>query len=211
MALQSAFRERLEHMEVTRNQRLSLLQSEKELQTIKSRDLASKLSNIRSMEQRCLKLDCKIASQHLVISSLESELHRLDSVYAEILQKIRTLKLEVEEMEELEKEKESYYNSQSQELEEFKAEVDSHIGNCQLQIQELRTQANELKSSFSKLQGSLNYSTNSEISQAETKKAELLAEKERLDKILASNYPVRDQLRKQLQNILADQEQKRKP
>ena len=69
----------------------------------------------------------------------------------------------------------------------------------------------QLKSSFSKLQGSLNYSTNSEISQAETKKAELLGEKERLDKILASNYQVRDQLRKQLQNILADQEQKRKP
>ncbi|KAL3503827.1 hypothetical protein ACH5RR_033668 [Cinchona calisaya] len=210
MALQSAFRERLAQMEHTRNQRLSLLQSEKEIQVSKCRDLASKLSNIRSMEQRCLILDCKIASHHLIISSLKTQLHRLDTIYEEIVQRIRTIKIEVEELEELEKQKYSYYISQSREMEDFKAEVVSHIANFQVQVEELRTKANEIESYFSKLQCNLNYSNNSEISAAETKKINLLAQKDSLDKNVASNYQIREQLRKQLQTILADQEQWRK-
>ncbi|CAI9114901.1 OLC1v1015721C1 [Oldenlandia corymbosa var. corymbosa] len=210
MALQSAFRERLDQMEHTRNQRLSLLQSEKELQINKSAVLESKACNIRLLEQRCLKLDCKIASQHLMLSSHRSELHRLDSVYSEIFQKLRTLKNEVEELNEMEKEKESYYESQKQEMENFRAQAVNHMDISQVQVEELKTRANELKLSFLKLQNSLNYSDSSEISAADRKKSELLVQKESLDKILASNYQVREQLKKQLHTILSEHDRERR-
>ncbi|KAL8192287.1 hypothetical protein R6Q57_027954 [Mikania cordata] len=57
MALSSTFKERLEQMEATRNQRLSLLQAEKKFQHNISQTLASKLSDIRYIDQRCLKLE----------------------------------------------------------------------------------------------------------------------------------------------------------
>ncbi|KAL2494505.1 Uncharacterized protein Fot_38262 [Forsythia ovata] len=210
MALPSAFRERLEQMEQTRNQRLSLLQAEKELQKGKSQLLATKISNIRSMEQRCLKLDCKIAYQHFVISSLKSQIDSHDSAYLRKLQKFRTLKKEEEGLEELEKQKEMYYSSQSCEMEEFRAQVDSFVDKCQVQVKKLRSQVNELKSSFSELQGNLNCSNNSEIMAAEMKKSELLVMKENLDNKLASNFEVKQQLKKQLISILKDQVKKRK-
>nr|XP_009789551.1 PREDICTED: uncharacterized protein LOC104237158 [Nicotiana sylvestris] len=62
MAISSAIRERLEQMEQSKNEPRSILQLEKELQQSKSQLLASKLYKIASMEQRCLKLDRKIAS-----------------------------------------------------------------------------------------------------------------------------------------------------
>ncbi|KAH9749441.1 hypothetical protein KPL70_005385 [Citrus sinensis] len=55
MALSSAFRERLEQMEQTRNQRLSILQAEKEVQGKKSQILESKLESVRLTERRKLK------------------------------------------------------------------------------------------------------------------------------------------------------------
>ncbi|KAK3010840.1 hypothetical protein RJ639_011519 [Escallonia herrerae] len=89
MALSSSFRERLEHMEQTRNQRLSLLQAEKEVQANKYQVLQSKLSNVRSIERRCLKLDHKISSQHVVVSFLKAEIDRLSYGYAAVLQQFR--------------------------------------------------------------------------------------------------------------------------
>ncbi|KAK2988486.1 hypothetical protein RJ640_007419 [Escallonia rubra] len=89
MALSSSFRERLEHMEQTRNQRLSLLQAEKEVQANKYQVLQSKLSSVRLIERRCLRLDHKIASQHVVVSSLMAEIDRLSYGYAAVLQQFR--------------------------------------------------------------------------------------------------------------------------
>ncbi|KAA8519487.1 hypothetical protein F0562_013743 [Nyssa sinensis] len=200
MAFPSAFGERLEQMEQTRKQRLSILQAEKELQINKSQVLASKLTNIRAMEQRCLKLDHKMSSQHFIISSLKSEINRLDSKYLDNLQKIRVLKSEVEELEELEKEKEKLYDLKSREMEEFKAQVENFVVECKMRVQELRNIMNGLKSSFMELQANNGYMKNSEIAAAEMRKSELLAEKENWDRNMACNYQKRAQLQKQLQN-----------
>ncbi|VFR03067.1 unnamed protein product [Cuscuta campestris] len=90
MALPSGFRERLEQMEETRNQRLLLLEAEKELQINKSRVFAARLSSVRSAEQRCLNLERKIVSQQLLISALKSEIDRVDSDHLRSLQKFRS-------------------------------------------------------------------------------------------------------------------------
>lgn len=66
-----------------------IIQAEKELQITKSQVYAARLSNIRSLERRCLNLDLKISSQNLIISSLKSEMDRLDSDYLSTLQKVR--------------------------------------------------------------------------------------------------------------------------
>ncbi|XP_071703151.1 uncharacterized protein [Rutidosis leptorrhynchoides] len=89
MAFSSTFKRRLEEMEYSRNQRLSLLQAEKELQQNKSQTLASKLSSIRCIEQRCLKLEHKITSQQFIISSIKSQIDLLDSIYLNQIQQFR--------------------------------------------------------------------------------------------------------------------------
>ena len=58
-------------------------------------------------------------------------------------------------------------------------------------------------------QGKNRYLDNFQIAAAEMRKSELLAEKENLDRSLATNYQIRAQLQKQLQNILIMQNQKR--
>lgn len=58
-----------------------------------------------------------------------------------------------------------------------------------------------------KLQGNIRHSDNSELAAAEMRKSQLLAEKENLDRTLASNYQRRAQLQKQLQSILMTQSQ----
>ncbi|XP_016478425.1 uncharacterized protein LOC107799790 [Nicotiana tabacum] len=210
MAIPSAFRERLEQMEQSRNERLSILQSEKELQQSKSQVLASRLSNIASMEQRCLKLDRKIASQYLFISSLKSRLHRLDADYLQNLQKHRDLKDEVDNLEELEKEEQSYYSLGSREMEEFREQVGNFLVECQVQVEELRNHVNELKARFAQLLGNLNHSNNSEIAAAEMRKTQLLATKENLEKNLALNYQLREQLTNLLLSTLMGQNPEKK-
>lgn len=64
-------------------------QVEKELQSHKSRVLASKLANIRAMEQRCLLFDRKIASQNFKILSLKSQIENLEAKYDSLSQEIR--------------------------------------------------------------------------------------------------------------------------
>lgn len=58
-------------------------------------------------------------------------------------------------------------------------------------------------------QGKTRYLDNSEIAAAEMRKSELLANKDNLDRSLATNYQIREQLQKQLQNILIMQNQER--
>lgn len=48
-------------------------------------------------------------------------------------------------MEELEKQKESYYSSQSCEMEEFKAQVDNFVDECQVQVKKLRSRVKEVR------------------------------------------------------------------
>ncbi|KAB2601451.1 calcyclin-binding protein [Pyrus ussuriensis x Pyrus communis] len=123
MALSAAFRERLEHMERTRNQRLSLLQAEKEAQANKSQMFVMKLASMRATEQRCLAHDQKIASQGFKIWALRSEIDGLDEKYQSDSHQLRVLKSEVEELEELEKEKKRFYELKGFEMKEFKQNV----------------------------------------------------------------------------------------
>ncbi|TXG47928.1 hypothetical protein EZV62_027222 [Acer yangbiense] len=129
MALSSAFRERLEQMEHTRNERLSLLQAEKEAQANKSQMLSSKLAIIRSIEQSCLLIDQKIATQNFKIASLKSEIEKLD---------VKVLKSEVEELEEMEREKENYYRLKGFEMNEFLENVGEFVREHRLRVEELR-------------------------------------------------------------------------
>ncbi|XP_057464121.1 uncharacterized protein LOC130753940 isoform X1 [Actinidia eriantha] len=204
MALPSLFCERLKQMEETRNQRLSLLQAERELQIAKSQLLETKLSSIRSMEQRCFKLDQNIASQQFTILSLKSEIDALDSKYDDNLQQIRALKSEVEELTELEKQKERFYCLKRSEMEEFSAQVENFVVDCRIRVQELRNKITELKSNFVELQGNNGHLNSSEIAAAEVRKSQLLAAKENLNRSLASNYQIKAQLQKQLHSILSD-------
>lgn len=61
----------------------------------------------------------------------------------------RTLKIEEEELQEMEKEKENYYESQKQEMANFRAQAENHMDICQVQVEELKTRANEVKKIFS--------------------------------------------------------------
>ncbi|PRQ29470.1 putative herpesvirus UL139, cytomegalovirus [Rosa chinensis] len=201
MAL-SAFRDRLEHMDHTRHQRLSLLQVEKESQANKSQELALKLASMGAMEQRCLVLEQKIAAQSFKIWALRSDIERLDAKYQSDLEKLRVLKSEVEELEGLEKERNRFYEVKGAEMKEFKQNVESFAWECQLQIENLKNGINEVKSSFVEFQGSDNCTSNCEIAAAEKRKSELLAMKEEVNRKLASNYQTRARLQKQLQTIL---------
>nr|XP_011460203.1 PREDICTED: uncharacterized protein LOC105350253 [Fragaria vesca subsp. vesca] len=201
MAL-SAFRDRLEHMEHTRNQRLSLLQAEKEAQANKSQELALKLATMGAMEQRCLVLEQKIAAQSFKIWALRSEIERLDSKSQNDSEKLRVLKSEVEELEELEKEKKRFYEVKGSEMKEFKQNVERFAWECQFQIENLKNGFNEVKSRFVKFQGSDNCTSNNEVAAAEKRKCELLAMKEEVNRKLVSNYQTRARLQKQLQDIL---------
>ncbi|XP_074335209.1 uncharacterized protein LOC141672491 [Apium graveolens] len=205
--LPTGFKERLEQMELCRIQRLSLLRAEKELQFTKSQVLASKISSIKLADHRCLNLQQQIASKHFVISSLKSRIDLLDSEYTEVSQKFRVLKSEVQELEELEREKERYFASELKEMEGFKAEVEKFADQSRKEVQELRNQAEQLKSSFVKLQGNIGCSNDFELAAAEIRKSKLLAEKENLSCRLASSYQIRAQLQKQLQSILMTQSQ----
>ncbi|KAL6992255.1 hypothetical protein U1Q18_010363 [Sarracenia purpurea var. burkii] len=114
------------------------------------------------------------------------------------------LKNEVEDLEELEKEKESFYRLKRIEMEEFEAQVENFVSDCRTQVQGLRNRINELKSRFEEVQGSNGYLNCSEIAAAEMRKSQLLAAKENLDRNLASNFKIKSQLQKQLCSILSD-------
>ncbi|BFG28119.1 hypothetical protein CerSpe_143930 [Prunus speciosa] len=207
MALSAAFRERLEHMEHTRNQRLSLLQAEKEVQENKSQALVLRIASVRATEQRCLALDQKIASQSFKIWALRSEIDRLDEKNQTDSHQLRVLKSEVEELEDLEKEKNRFYELKGSEMKEFKQNMERFAFECQMQVQNLKKGINEIQSSFVKFQGSDRCTSDSEIAAAEMRKSELLAMKEELDRKLAYNYQIRAQLQKQLQTILTKHKQ----
>lgn len=61
-----------------------------------------------------------------------------------ILSKTRVLKSEVQEMEELEREKERYFASEMKEMEDFKAEVAKFSDESRREVQELENQAEQV-------------------------------------------------------------------
>ncbi|XP_037492836.1 uncharacterized protein LOC105634260 isoform X1 [Jatropha curcas] len=210
MALSSAFRERLEHMEHTRNQRLSLLQAEKELQENNLQILASKQAEIRSMEQRCLLMDREIAFQNFKILALKSEIESLDARYNTDLHQLRVLKSEIEELEQTEKEKEKFYELKRNEMKKFREDLEKFVTESKMKVNDLKNIVNELNSTFIKLQGNNGHLSNSEIAAAEMRKAELVAMKENLEQILVSNYQRRSNLQNQLEIILRTDNQEKK-
>ncbi|XP_042519730.1 rho-associated protein kinase 2 [Macadamia integrifolia] len=210
MALLSAFQERLQQMEETRNQRLFLLQAEKELQSKNSLLLESKLLNIRSMEQRCLILEQRNAALNFKILGHRSEISSLEAKYLSTFQQLRDLKIEVEELEDCEKEKEMFYAMKRCDMEDFKGQVKRFVLESRQQVQDLRCRLEELKLRLQELQGKNGFLDNSEIAAAEKKKDELLVLKENVQRSLESNYQLIAQLQKQLQNILLTQDQERR-
>ncbi|XP_030467918.1 LOW QUALITY PROTEIN: uncharacterized protein LOC115686684 [Syzygium oleosum] len=149
MSLSAAFGERLEQLDRTRNQRLALLQAERELQAARSQVLESKRAGMRSREERCLRLERSLASQSLRISALESEIAALDAEYNDNVQRLRALRCEVEELEEAEKEKEGFYRARTGEMKDFKEATNRFVVDCQIRIEELRDELNEVKEKLS--------------------------------------------------------------
>ncbi|XP_039065046.1 centromere protein F [Hibiscus syriacus] len=209
MALSSAFRERLEQMEHSRNERLILLQAEKELQANKYQVLDSKLARIRSMERSCLLLDQKIASQNFRIFALRAEIENLDAKYDSSSRQLKDLKSEIEELEEVEKERDKFYELKISEINEFRQNVERYSMETRNRVQELRNCVKELMSTFMELQGHNGYMSDAEIAEAEMKRAELLALKESLTRTLASNRQRKTELQKQVENMLVAQSQER--
>ncbi|KAD3068889.1 hypothetical protein E3N88_36769 [Mikania micrantha] len=202
------------------------VKAEKELQHNKSQTLASKLSDIKYIDQRCLKLEQRVASQQFIISSIKSQLDHLETVYTDQIQQfrsvmsddhlflscymmlmlrmiwfqIRVLKSKVENLEELDKEKDKYYALKTRDIDEFRVKAEIFSTECERRVEELRCCVNELNSSFIQLQHSTGYTEDSDLAAAEMRKSELLAMKENLDRKLASNYETKAQLQKQLKN-----------
>lgn len=145
------------------------LQAEKQLQINKSQALASKISGIRYIEQRCLKLEHKIASQQFIISYVKSQLDRLDSIYLNQIQQfrfvtsnrhfslsllsyvsdnfslqIRVLKNEIGNLEELDKDKDRYFASKARDIDEFRARSEKFATERKMRVDELRNCVNEV-------------------------------------------------------------------
>ncbi|MBA0663563.1 hypothetical protein Goklo_003672, partial [Gossypium klotzschianum] len=116
--------------------------------------------------------------------------------------KLRAVKSEIEELEEVEKERDKFYELKISEMNEFRENVKRFLTETRTRVQELRNSVNELKSTFMELPGNNGYMSSSEIAEAEMKRAELLAMKESLTKTLASNHQRRAELQKQVENML---------
>ncbi|VFQ60261.1 unnamed protein product [Cuscuta campestris] len=84
-----------------------------------------------------------------------------------------------------------------------------HVGNfaieMHVQVEELKSHSNALKSKFSELQGSLNHLDNSEIAAAERRKSELQTIKQSMEREMSLKHQFREQLRRQLANLLTYQ------
>ncbi|CAM8921613.1 unnamed protein product [Rhodiola kirilowii] len=205
MSLPSAFRERFQLMEETRNQRVDVLQAEKELNKRKKVELASNVERLRLMELRCLVLQQNIVSRKCKVLCLKSEIVKLDARHEEIMKQIRVLLEEVSRLEEMDKEKDRFFELKRLEMNEFTVKVEKFSNDCRKRIDALREGIAQLKAKFMAFQGDNAYMHNSEITEAEIRKAELLCLKQNLEKSFASNHQIRAQLQKQLQSILTTQ------
>ncbi|KAK3409356.1 hypothetical protein EUGRSUZ_J01485 [Eucalyptus grandis] len=94
------------------------------------------------MEERCLRLEWSLASQSLKISALKSKIAALDAEYDNNVQRLRELKCEVEELEEAEKD--GFYRAQTGEMKDFKEATNGFVVDCQIRMEELRDELNEV-------------------------------------------------------------------
>ncbi|XP_042421142.1 uncharacterized protein LOC122009171 isoform X4 [Zingiber officinale] len=200
MAFPSTFQERLQQMEATRNQRLLLLQAEKELHLAKSQLLSKKIEDLRREECRCLLLKRRGTELACQILASKSEIDALEARHQAAACEYRDLKREIEELEEKEKTRDEFYNLRMSELEEFKESTRRFLLDNRDKVQ-------KLQDSF--WEGSDGYMDNGRIAAAETKKSELLAEKEKLEKYLISSDHLRTLLQKQLHKMLISQGKKK--
>ncbi|XP_028764783.1 uncharacterized protein LOC114722834 [Neltuma alba] len=161
------------------------------------------------MEQRCFLLDNKVSLRKYKILALKSEIENLEGKLETGAFEMRSLQSEIEELEELERNKDSFYETKRIEMKEFKDNAGRFVVECRTEVENLRQRVNELRSSFLELKRNNRNSCDSEITAAEMRKSELVAAKENLDRRLASNYQIKAQLQKQLQNILVTQAQER--
>ncbi|CAN6996152.1 unnamed protein product [Brassica rapa subsp. trilocularis] len=134
--------------------------AERELQVEKSQILATKHASIQSIERKCLMLDQKIAAQNLKITLLRSTIQDLDSKYHCSIQQLRTLKGEVEELKELDQEREKYYELKCSEMNEFMQNVERFRSEKRLQVKNLRDHVKELSSTFEEIHNKNNYLRN---------------------------------------------------
>ncbi|XP_074276657.1 uncharacterized protein LOC141600336 [Silene latifolia] len=201
MAFQTAFKERLEDMDNTRNQRLTLLQAEKDLQKNKSVVLSAKHSNISLLEQRCLILDQTFASDNLRISSLKSQIQLLHRTFQSSSKHFRDLSVQVEELEQLDRERDINYSVNSAKINKFTVETQTFASELRIQVEELRCRRNKLKLLCSELQKNNGDVQNVDIQAAEIRNSELLALKKKVVITRESNERERAELQKQLQSL----------
>ncbi|RWW80759.1 hypothetical protein BHE74_00010882 [Ensete ventricosum] len=122
----------------------------------------------------------------------------------------RDLKSAIEELEEREKERDGFYAANRAEMEEFKERTRRFVSDTQEEVRKLRDWVSELKSSLKCLQSNDGYLNNAKIAAAEARNSELLAEKEKLDKNLASSSHLRTLLQKQLHKVLISKDREKK-
>jgi chromosome segregation ATPase len=85
----------------------------------------------------------KVASQNFNILSLKSQIENLEAKYDSLWQEFRSLHNEVEEIEELHKMKDRFYEAKKMEMKEFK-EMVKFVMKCEFEVQSLRNAVNEV-------------------------------------------------------------------
>ncbi|KAG6482878.1 hypothetical protein ZIOFF_059517 [Zingiber officinale] len=200
--------------------------AEKELHLAKSQLLSKKIEDLRREECRCLLLKRRGTELACQILASKSEIDALEARHQAAA--CEDLKREIEELEEKEKTRDEFYNLRMSELEEFKESTRRFLLDNRDKVQKLQDSVSEntcdllamqlvlcnvmplqLKSTLNLLQGSDGYMDNGRIAAGETKKSELLAEKEKLEKYLISSDHLRTLLQKQLHKMLISQDKKK--
>ncbi|CAL9157364.1 unnamed protein product, partial [Musa hybrid cultivar] len=205
------------------------LQAEKEIQIAKSHLLSEKIEELRRAERRCLLLERRNAEIAHRILTNRTQIDAVDARYQAAARE--DLKSAIEELEETEKERDGFYAANRAEMEEFKERQRRFVSDTREEVRKLRDWVSEvrffcssvsnprilsnfmpiydLKSSLKRLQGNDGYLNNAKIAAAEVRKSELLAEKEKLDKNLASSSHLRTLLQKQLHKMLISKDREK--
>ncbi|KMZ62160.1 hypothetical protein ZOSMA_48G00810 [Zostera marina] len=201
-AFPSVFEERIRQMEETKNQRVFLLQTERELQDQKTRLLSSNLVSLRNAEQRRLLLEKRTAEFGAMIIAKKSEFMILETRHREASEQHRSLKSEIADLKQKLVVMEIDYRSKTSEMEVFVADVRKYLISSRSEIQTLQTQINHLRSVIEQMEKTDECSNNSEIIGAERRKIELSAIKQNLEQTLDSNYRLKSLLQNQLLQFL---------
>ncbi|KAI9123478.1 hypothetical protein K1719_004778 [Acacia pycnantha] len=93
---------------------------------------------MRSMEQRCFLLDNKVALRNYKILALKSEIENLEGRLETGASGMRSLQSEIEELEELEKNKDSFYETKRIGMKEFKDNAEKFVVECRIEVENLR-------------------------------------------------------------------------